>query len=391
MKEEYLYMLSGKNMVIWGDGNKIEDVNGIVMRSFTYSEGVYIVEIDNRLFLAMNKTIINPIKNRIGEGEQPRSINISAEKTIRSRISFGGENSFIVDMQGIKNFINASFLDFKDYYIRTILTGSGMMKGKNYLRIGVSGAPNTGKHPGGEVFEEQLVNGRNGGGISGSYSGYLLDEEGYSKGISLSIDGTMIEDRMVYSHTAYLEESANSRTIYKRILCEDNLELVEYVKLLAEQEGLEAFASQMFLKANDDEGIRIKGRVLKRRPQKAFKYLYEATEIGNIKEFQLNSGQQLMIAGTFYNRKDADWFDFTNGREYERRGHYHVRILNDCTEAQHEVFHLRELRVINKATVHLLITPIEHILKITPIAKTSNTYKCPVTGKSIEKLINEFV
>lgn len=80
----------------------------------------------------------------------------------------------------------------------------------------------------------------------------------------------MIEDRMVYSHTAFLEETTESRTIYKRILCEGNLELMEYVKLFAKKEGFEAFASQVLIKINNEEAIRIKGRVLKRRPQNAF-------------------------------------------------------------------------------------------------------------------------
>lgn len=123
----------------------------------------------------MNKKINNPIDNKSNESEQNRNIIDSAEKIILNRTSFGGEDSFIVDMQGIKNFINASSLDFKDYYIRTILKETGIMKEGNYLRVGVSVAPNTGSHPGGEVFEEQLINGKNGGGISSSYSGYLLN------------------------------------------------------------------------------------------------------------------------------------------------------------------------------------------------------------------------
>ena len=378
-------------MFIFGDGNKIEKVNGVTIGTFVYSEGVFVVEVGNRLFLVMNKKINNSIDNKSNKSKPTRNIDDFAEKIIKNRISFGGEDSFIVDMQGIKNFINASSLDFKDYYIRTILKETGIMKGGNYLRVGVSGAPNVGSHPGGEVFEEQLINGKNGSGVSSSYSGYLLNEEGYSKGISLSIDGAMLEGRMVYSHTAFLEEATESQTIYKKILCEGNLELMEYVKLFAEKEGFQAYASQMLIKTNDEEEIRVKGRVLKRRPQKAFRYLYEATEIGNEKEFRLNPGQRMMIAGTYYNRKDADWYDFTNGREYERKGHYHARILNDCTEAQHEVFHLRELRVINKATIHLLITPIEHLVKITPLVKAVDGFKCPITGKGIEKLIKEFM
>jgi hypothetical protein len=317
--------------------------------------------------------------------------NQSIEKMLLNRHSYGGVNSFIVDMQGIKNFINASFLDFKDLYIRAILKKIGVLQDNYYLRVGVAGAPNTGTHPGGEVIEEQLVYGKNGGGISNSFSGYLLNEEGYSKGIQLCRDGKMLENRMVYSHTAFLEESKNSRTIYHKVKVNGNLEFMEYVKSFAENIAFEAFAVQAFIEETEEDAISIKGRVLKRRPQKAFEYLYEATEIGNEKEFKLNPGQQVMIVGTYFKRKDVDWYDFTNGREYERKGHYHVHILNDCTEMQHEVFHLRELRVLKNTTIHLLITPIEHIVKITPLTESIGEYKCSVTGKSVETLIEEFM
>ena len=44
-------------MFIFGDGNKIEKVNGVIIGTFVYSEGVFVVEVDNRLFLVVTQAI----------------------------------------------------------------------------------------------------------------------------------------------------------------------------------------------------------------------------------------------------------------------------------------------------------------------------------------------
>lgn len=44
-------------MFIFGDGNKIEKVNGVTIGTFVYSEGVFVVEVDNRLFLVVTQAI----------------------------------------------------------------------------------------------------------------------------------------------------------------------------------------------------------------------------------------------------------------------------------------------------------------------------------------------
>ncbi|MBE1556985.1 hypothetical protein H4683_004111 [Filibacter limicola] len=76
--------------------------------------------------------------------------------------------------------------------------------------------------------------------------------------------------------------------------------------------------------------------------------------------------------------------------EYENKGHYHARIINNVTENQHEVFHLRELNIEKNNNVELIITPINHIVKITPLEETEGKYSCKVTNKSIDELIDEF-
>ena len=82
-------------MFIFGDGNKIEKVNGVTIGTFVYSEGVFVVEVDNRLFLVMNKKINNSIDNKSNKSKPTRNIDDFAEKIIKNRISFGGEDSFI--------------------------------------------------------------------------------------------------------------------------------------------------------------------------------------------------------------------------------------------------------------------------------------------------------
>lgn len=354
-----------------------------------YSNDTYIIEVDNRIFLVMKKYINNKNVELTNENNFEDN-NLFEDSFIENRLVFGGENSFIVDMQGIKNFINAKLLDFKDYYVRSILKEIRQLQDKKYLRVGVSGAPRLKDHPGGEVVEEQLLNGESGGGVSNSISGYLLNENGFSKGELLSRSGKMLEDRMVYSHTAFLEESSKSNTLLYELNPDSEVEFMEQVKTLANNLGFDAFCVQTIISSAEQASFNVKGRVLKRKPKKKFSGLEDATEIGNEKEFKLEKGQKLLVVGTYYYRKDADWFDFTNGREYERKGHYHARILQDCSDFQHEVFHLRELNIPKNTIVPFIITPISQIVKITPVEEREGVYFCSVTGKSLNTLIEEF-
>ena len=112
------------------------------------------LEVLNNIKVYMDKNTIN-LPNSL----KTYIINTLYEKGI-DKVQFAQMIEVTVCPYCNRNFINASSLDFKDYYIRTILKETGIMKGGNYLRVGVSGAPNVGSHPGGEVFEEQLINGK---------------------------------------------------------------------------------------------------------------------------------------------------------------------------------------------------------------------------------------
>ena len=368
---------------------KIKIVEEIRTKCLLYSDDTYIVKVGDRIFLVMrknsdNKSVKKDYKNNFENN------NLFWNSFVENRRLFGGEDSFIVDMQGIKNFIHAKSLDFKDYEVRSILREIRQLKDKKYLRVGVSGAPRLKGHPGGEVVEEQLLHGATGGGISNSTSGYLLNENEFSKGESLSKNGKMLEARMVYSHTAFLEESSKSNTLFYELNVDSDVEFMEQVKVIASNLGFDAFCVQTIIKSTDQTAFNVKGRVLKRKPRKKFSDLEDVTEIGNEKEFKLEKDQEVLVVGTYYNRRDADWLNFTKGREYERNGHYHARILKYCTNFQHEVFHLRELNITQNTVVPFIITPINQIVKITPIEEKNGSYFCSVTDKSLNVLVEEF-
>lgn len=368
---------------------KVKTTEKSNIRCLLYFNDTYIIEVDNRIFLVMKKYINNKNVELVTENNFEDN-NLFEDSFVENRAVFGGEGSFIVDMQGIKNFINAKLLDFKDYYVRSILKEINQFQNKKYLRVGVSGAPRLEDHPGGEVVEEQLLTGENGEGVSNSISGYLLNEGGYSKGELLSRSGKMVENRMVYSHTAFLEESSKSNTLFYKFNLDSEGEFMEQVKILANDLGFDAFCVQTIITPTEQTIFNVKGRVLKRKPKKKFSGLEDATEIGNEKKFKLEKGQKLLVVGTYYNRKDADWFDFTKGREYEKKGHYHARMLQGCSDFQHEVFHLRELSIPKNTVVPFIITPISQIIKITPVEEKDGVYFCSVTGKSLNTLIEEF-
>lgn len=125
--------------------------------------------------------------------------------------------SFIVDFNGIDNFIASKSLIFNDYDVRElVIKHLNLVEGK-FKRFGASGSRPSEKHPGGEVVELQTIDVKNKTGCAGSVSGYLdMSNNEYSKAISLSEDGlTLREERTVYSHTIWIPE--NSKPIIVRV------------------------------------------------------------------------------------------------------------------------------------------------------------------------------
>lgn len=125
--------------------------------------------------------------------------------------------SFIVDFNGIDNFIASKSLIFNDYDVRElVIKHLNLVEGK-FKRFGASGSRPSEKHPGGEVVELQTIDVKNKTGCAGSVSGYLdMSNNEYSKAISLSEDGlTLREERTVYSHTIWIPENSKPKNVSK--------------------------------------------------------------------------------------------------------------------------------------------------------------------------------
>lgn len=110
----------------------------------------------------------------------------------------------------------------------------------------------------------------------------------------------------------------------------------------------------------------IKGRVLKNIPIQPFKELQEATDIAVEKEFLMPKCSTFLMYGTLYNRFEPEWREFTKGRQYEKRGHYHAKINGDYLENVHEVFHVRDVFLNKEQCVEISIYPASKTYRINP-------------------------
>ena len=378
--------------------NKINDED-INIKTYQ-NENSWIIEVEGKNYLIIRRRFLNKINNKINEEQQDFSINIKKGRQIESNnldVNYGNNNSIIVDMNGIDNFRFAKSEVFYDYVIRKIVKKMKLLNDKKkYLRIGASGARECDFHPGGEVFEYSLINGKDLNGISQNVSGYLPKNECYSKSISLYDKDkiSLREERIVYSHTAWLEEcdkEMNTGILLDIKMKKNKKSLLDIINEIAKELNFICFSIQIFVRplaSNDTEVI---GRVLKRMPEKAFKDIPEVVEISYEKKFELEDTDCLYGMGTKYERYEPEWTEFTNGGKYERRGHIHATIIStkNTKNKKHETFHLRDIFVSNNSNIEVLLTPINTIYRIYPIHKENSEYFCDASGKNIKSLIEE--
>lgn len=369
-----------------------------------YAQDVFISQIFDNYYMIIKRKFKN--KNCKSSDKKIRFNNVICEikdikqidENLNLELEYGDEDSIIVDMNGIDNFRFAKELIFQDYDVRRMIIKLGLLeKDKYYYRFGCSGARECDFHPGGEVFESILLNGKDGSGISQSVSGYLPNNSKFSKSISL-FDQTkqyLREERIVYSHTAFLKECGidNSKCIYIKIKPEKNdVSLLDIMCELAKRLELSSYAIQMCIKNNNDiteYNTKIKGRVLKHLPKEPFEKLQDATDIGLEQLFELNDNEIMYGVGTNYLRYEPEWKEFTGGRQYERRGHIHATIVGNIKNNKHEVFHLRDSFVSPSSEIHLVLTPVDNVYKIYSIYKKNNHYYCKTTDKDINVLIKD--
>lgn len=301
-------------------------------------------------------------------------------------------DNFIVDLNGIDNFITSKAVVFNDYDAREIVFKHLHLDDGKYMRFGVSGARSSDCHPGGEVVELQKLDLSSKVGNARSVSGYMtLPENEYSKVVSLTEDGSNLrEERTVYSHTVWVpNEADNSPIVIKVTSCNEEVSLLSVIHDFCKEMNIYASGIMAELVGNGE--ITIKGRVLKHIPEKAFSVLKEATDIAIEKEFKLPRESSMEMYGTLYKRYEPEWKEFTDGRQYERRGHFHAFIRGNELHNIHEVFHVREVFLCMGSSVEIKIYPVSDIYRIYPIEEKNGDYFIISSNKNVEEYAKYFI
>lgn len=382
---------------------KIDAVNNLEnVKIEEISKDAWLIQIDNKYYVAVKRKFNN------GRNDEKKILLENAKcyvqeltpnlPELKLNVNYGDSEAVIVDMHGIDNFRFAKSLIFSDEDVRKMILKLNLLQeDKKYYRFGCSGARSCEYHPGGEVFESSILNGKDASGISQDISGYLPEGEEYSKSISL-VDKDNIhlrDERIVYLHTAILKECSieDSKCIYVKIEpTKDNVSFLDILTELAEKLNLTSYAIQICIGTDNtvEHITEIKGRVLKNMPIKPFEVLQEATDIGLEKIFKLENGETMYGVGTKYDRYEPEWEEFTGGRKYERRGHIHSTIIGKQKNQnnKHQVFHLRDVYVSLASKIQVVLTPVDNVYKIYPVYKKQNEFFCKTTDKNIKSVIN---
>ena len=222
----------------------------------------------------------------------------------------------------------------------------------------------------------------------------MPENEEYSKSISLfDKDKEFLrEERIVYSHTAFLDECKleDSKCIYIKITPKENqASLLDIIYELANELKLLSYSIQMYIQTNNTEKKKtmIKGRVLRHMPTKPFDVLQDATDIGLEQLFELDNTDVMYGVGTNYSRYEPEWKEFTGGRQYERRGHIHATVIGNSANRKHEVFHLRDVFVSPVSNIQIVLTPIKDVYRIYSVYQKGDKFFCKSTDKDIDILI----
>lgn len=307
---------------------------------------------------------------------------------------WGSSSDFIIDMNGIDNFMYARSQIFSDQKIREIVTNLKLVEANKYLRFGAAGSPPSENHPGGEVFEYQIINVKERSGMAGSLSGFLdpLGEE-YSKSTILTEDNISLrEERAVYSHTIWIKEKQpDSLSLTLSLTYTDfKISLIDFIYHLVSVTKIRACGIKIYLRnAELANSCEISGRVLRRVPSIPFLSIQDATDIAVEKKFNLPPNNELFVVGTIYKRYEPDWFNFTAGHEYERRGHYHATIPNGTHKQIHETFHVRDIWLQNNVNVELQIFPVSSAYRIYPIHMEDGVFLLNSNSKKVSDLLYE--
>lgn len=339
-------------------------------------------EIDGKSFIILEKNFINDFSTA-SFLQKNDNVNIKSKP-------YGKFDNFIVDMNGIDNFISAREMVFRDSFVRKLILMHHGVNNKSYDRFGVSGSRPNSFHPGGEVVEIQSIDFSANIGIANSVSGHLnLPDNEYSRMSMLSEDGKELRDeRTVYSHTAWIEANSANKPFIVQAKIERANSLLTFLYDFCRNCGINAAGIRLHIKGNND--ITFRGRVLKHIPQNKFEELQEATDIAVEKEFRIPETCELFMCGTLYNRYEPYWREFTGGRQYEKRGHYHAAVFGEGFKDIHETFHVRD--IMTEATVAFEIEcfPVDKVYRIYPVVFKNNQYVISSFEESVDAFAEKF-
>lgn len=313
-----------------------------------------------------------------------------AAAAVEQHLRYGGPGSFLLDMQGIDAFLYGRAKFFRDASAREGALLAGLIDpGRRYLRVGAAGAPPTAEHPGGEVVELSLLEGRNLAGRSLTSSGYLPPGREFSRATALSVaPGTdLLDGRSVYSHTALLAERDDPGDDGTLALCvgggDGHVNVLDAVQQFVRNNNIDAFALRIFVRTGSEcvSPPRVVGRVLRRLPSRPFRHVEQATRIASEQVFPLAPGQELQCFGTHYARLEPDWSAFRGGKPYEPRGHIHMAVSGPAAVAQHEISHLRELVIHSGTDCTVLLTPVSRTVRIDPVVRRGTAVVSRSSGR----------
>jgi hypothetical protein len=322
---------------------------------------------------------------------QPTTAETAENPVLAHHLRYGSRSSFIVDMQGIDSFLHGRAKHFSDHSARRAAADLGLVEsGSTYLRVGAAGAPPAADHPGGEVLEDSILTGPRLGGWSRSVCGHLPERAEFSSSVPLALPGSTrhLERRSIYSHTAFLRATDgddNANTVLRLAGRPGGLNVLDEIRDCTAANGWHAFAIRIFAVASGaPEAPIVVGRVLRRLPRRRLRNVAEAAAIASEQTFTLEPGQRLWCFGTYHRRVEPDWERFRDGRPYEPRGHLHMSVEGPTSgQAQHQVSHLRDLHLTPGNECHVLLTPIERVVRIDPIVLRDKAIVSRASGRTI--------
>lgn len=286
---------------------------------------------------------------------------------------FNGRDSAIIDYLSIDTLVRARDQEFYDDCARSLaLELLCAQPSKQYYRLGVSGAKPAGDEPGGEVVVWDRLN-ANGAGWSRTHAG-AVDHEGNASNSLLRSANTAImrEARIAYAQTAWMRlgESGDNDSFAMRLIAKRAHSLLDAIVDISSRLEIESSAIQLIIPPLETDSVEppiVVGRILAQIPENPWISLQQPADAGREMRMQLDRHQGVLAFGTYYPRHEPVWESLSNGRRYERRGHFHGSIFSWSRMSDprlYRTFHLRDLILPIGAMAEIHFTPIPRVFRV---------------------------